>query len=85
MPGSGTWELEENGLSDDVFDPGDIDKMLARLEQLRARHHELDVAISRLESDGGHDLKIMGLKREKLRLKDHIAWLSSKLTPDIIA
>jgi hypothetical protein len=72
-------------LSDDVFDPGDIDKMLARLEQLRARHHELDVTISQLESDGGDDIKVMGLKREKLRLKDHIAWLSSKLTPDIIA
>jgi len=73
------------GLSDDVFDPGDIDKMMARLEQLRTRHHELDMTISQLESDGGHDIQIMGLKREKLRLKDHIAWLSSKLTPDIIA
>jgi hypothetical protein len=72
-------------LSEDVFDPGDIDRMLARLEQLRARHHELDVAISQLESDGGDDIKVMGLKREKLRLKDHIAWLASKLTPDIIA
>lgn len=72
-------------MSDDVFDPGDIDKMLARLEQLRTRHHELDQAILQLENDGGQDIKIMGLKREKLRLKDHIAWLSSKLTPDIIA
>jgi hypothetical protein len=72
-------------LSEDVFDPGDIDKMLARLEQLRARHHELDVTIAKLESGGSDDIRVMGLKREKLRVKDRIAWLSSKLTPDIIA
>ena len=72
-------------MNEDVFDPGDIDKMLQRLEELRSRHRQLDAAIEQLESDGGQDIKIMGLKREKLRVKDHIAWLSSKLTPDIIA
>jgi hypothetical protein len=72
-------------VNEDVFDPGDIDKMLQRLEELRSRHRQLDAAIEQLESDGGQDIKIMGLKREKLRIKDHIAWLSSKLTPDIIA
>ena len=72
-------------MNEDVFDPGDIDKMLQRLEELRGRHRQLDAAIEQLESDGGQDIKIMGLKREKLRIKDHIAWLSSKLTPDIIA
>jgi hypothetical protein len=72
-------------VSEDVFDPGDIDKMLERLEELRARHRDLDAAIERLEIDGGQDFKIMGLKREKLRIKDSIVWLSSKLTPDIIA
>jgi hypothetical protein len=72
-------------LSDDVFDPGDIDKMLVRLEQLRERHRELDELITQLEADGGQDIRIMGLKRDKLRTKDHIAWLASKLTPDIIA
>ena len=34
---------------------------------------------------GGHDIRIMGLKREKLRVKDRIVWLSSKIMPDIIA
>lgn len=72
-------------MSEDVFDPGDIDKMTERLEELRARHRDLDAAIERLEMDGGQDFKIMGLKREKLRIKDRIVWLSSKLTPDIIA
>jgi hypothetical protein len=64
-------------LSEDVFDPGDIDKMLARLEQLRARHHELVVTIAKLESGGSDDIRVLGLKREKLRVKDRIAWLSS--------
>jgi hypothetical protein len=72
-------------VSEDVFDPGDIDKMMQRLEELRTRHRDLDAAIERLELDGGQDFKIMGLKREKLRIKDRIVWLSSKLTPDIIA
>jgi hypothetical protein len=77
--------MEDSGLSDDDFDPGDIDRMSERLESLRARHRELDASIEKLESGGANDIQVMGLKREKLRVKDHIAWLSSKLTPDIIA
>jgi hypothetical protein len=81
----GQSELEGQGLSENTFDPGDVDKMMQRLEALRTRHRELDELISQLEADGGHDIRIMGLKRDKLRTKDHITWLSSKLTPDIIA
>ena len=77
--------LEGQGLSENTFDPGDVDKMVQRLEALRTRHRELDELISQLEADGGQDIRIMGLKRDKLRTKDHIAWLASKLTPDIIA
>lgn len=73
------------GLSEDVFEPGDIEKMLGWLEELRTRHRDLDQAIEQLELDGGQDFKIMTLKREKLRIKDRISWLSSKITPDIIA
>jgi hypothetical protein len=72
-------------LSDIVFDPTNIEEMEKRLEELRARHRELDDAIARLKLEGGEDIRVMGLKREKLRLKDRITWLSSKLTPDIIA
>jgi hypothetical protein len=78
-------EAESAGLSDIVFDPADIDGMLATLEELRSRHRELDQTIEHLEREGGDDIKVMGLKREKLRVKDRIAWLSSKITPDIIA
>ncbi len=72
-------------MSDIVFDPTNIEEMEKRLEELRARHRELDDTIAQLKLDGGEEIRVMGLKREKLRLKDRIAWLSSKLTPDIIA
>ena len=72
-------------LSDNSIDTSDIDAMLTRLEELRARHRELDVSIAELESSGADDIRIMGLKREKLRVKDSIVWLSSHVTPDIIA
>jgi hypothetical protein len=72
-------------LTDIVFDPTDMDGMLARLEELKSRHRELDRAIEQLELDGSDDIKVMGMKREKLRVKDRIVWLTSKITPDIIA
>ncbi len=74
-----------NALSDSSFDTTDIDAMLHRLEELRLRHRELDTTIEQLEASGSNDIQIMGLKREKLRVKDKIAWLSSHMTPDIIA
>ena len=72
-------------MSEDVFDTGDIDKMIQRLDELKARHRELEIEIDMLERDGGQDFRTMGLKREKLRIKDRIVWLTSHLTPDIIA
>jgi hypothetical protein len=72
-------------LSDIVFDPANIEEMEQRLQELRLRHSELDSTIAQLKLNGGDDIRVMGLKREKLRVKDSIAWLSSKLTPDIIA
>ena len=78
-------DAEAYGLSDIVFDPNDLDAMEQQLEQLRARHRELDQTIDQLKADGGDDIRVMGLKREKLRVKDRIAWLSSKIMPDIIA
>lgn len=82
---SGGNSVEAIGLSDIVFDPTNMDAMVLHLEDLRTRHRDLDMAIEQLKADGGDDIRIMGLKREKLRLKDRISWLSSKVTPDIIA
>ncbi|MFT3722857.1 MAG: YdcH family protein [Hyphomonadaceae bacterium] len=72
-------------MTDIVFDPTDIDGMLKQLEELRTRHRELDTTIEKLKEEGGDDIKVMSLKREKLRVKDRIVWLSAKITPDIIA
>lgn len=87
QPESGAMTLPSRGgqLSDIVFDPTDMDGMLQQLEELRTRHRELDQTIDQLKRDGADDIRLMGLKREKLRIKDRIVWLSAKITPDIIA
>lgn len=72
-------------MDEDVFDPGDIDRMERWLEELRARHRELDQRIDQFDSEGASPFQVMALKREKLRVKDRIAWLAAKMTPDIIA
>ena len=57
-----------------------------KLNALRASHRELDDEIKQLEETSGHDvLTIRRLKKQKLRLKDEIAAIEDKLTPDIIA
>lgn len=58
------------------------DELAAR----RQEHRDLDDAIMALESLGVPDkLQVQRLKKRKLLLKDEIARLSDKLTPDIIA
>ncbi|SDD06276.1 YdcH family protein [Ruegeria marina] len=56
------------------------------LEVFRRQHRDLDEAISALEEKGTADqLTIKRLKKQKLRLKDMIALIEDRLTPDIIA
>jgi hypothetical protein len=56
------------------------------LAGLRQEHRDLDVAIAALEGAPPRDaLQIKRLKKRKLVLKDRIAELEDKLTPDIIA
>ncbi|MEM9342097.1 MAG: DUF465 domain-containing protein [Pseudomonadota bacterium] len=57
-----------------------------KLEALRAEHRDLDEAISALEAKGTADqLTLRRLKKQKLSLKDQIAIIEDKITPDIIA
>ena len=57
-----------------------------KLEALRGEHRDLDEAIEALEAKGTADpLTIRRLKKQKLKLKDEIAVLEDRLTPDIIA
>ncbi len=56
------------------------------LEVFRRQHRDLDEAIAALQEKGTADqLTIKRLKKQKLRLKDRIAFIEDQLTPDIIA
>ncbi|MAC77685.1 MAG: hypothetical protein CML66_06435 [Rhodobacteraceae bacterium] len=56
------------------------------LEVFRRQHRDLDEAIRALEDRGtGDQLTIRRLKKQKLHLKDTIALIEDRLTPDIIA
>ncbi len=57
-----------------------------RLGLLREEHRDLDAAIMALLGGGGTDqLQVARMKRRKLRIKDEIQLLESRLVPDIIA
>ncbi len=62
------------------------DVLRVELEEFRRQHRDLDEAIAALEDKATSDrLTIKRLKQQKLRLKDRIAWIQDRLTPDIIA
>ena len=62
------------------------DVLRVELEVFRREHRDLDEAISALNDKGtGDPLTIKRLKKQKLRLKDKIAVITDRLTPDIIA
>ena len=64
-------------------DPSDIARLLV---ELRIEHRDLDGAIARLAADPrGDELQLRRLKKRKLRLKDTIAKLESRLIPDLDA
>ena len=57
-----------------------------RLAELKSEHRDLDDVIDRLSEERPVDqLQIQRLKKRKLRLKDDIAKIESRLLPDIIA
>ena len=56
------------------------------LAVFRREHRDLDEAIRALSERGTADqLTLQRLKKQKLRLKDRIALIEDRLTPDIIA
>ncbi|MEP1198064.1 YdcH family protein [Tateyamaria sp.] len=62
------------------------DVLQVELEVFRAEHRDLDTAIHALQEVGTSDqLTIQRLKKKKLALKDRIANIEDRLTPDIIA
>ena len=64
-------------------DPSDIAR---KLVELKLEHRDLDEVIVRLSRDAATDqLQLVRLKKRKLRIKDMIAYLESKLIPDLDA
>ena len=62
------------------------DGLKVELEVFRREHRDLDEAITALEERGTADqLTLRRLKKQKLLLKDKIAVIEDRLTPDIIA
>jgi hypothetical protein len=62
------------------------DVLKVDLEVFRQEHRDLDDAIKALQDTGTFDqLTLQRLKKKKLALKDKIAIIEDRLTPDIIA
>lgn len=65
------------------IDPAEIARQLT---ELRLEHRDLDDAIDQLSSNIRTDeLQLKRLKKRKLRIKDMIAQLESRLIPDLDA
>ena len=62
------------------------DVLRVELVEFQRQHRDLDEAIGALVDKTTSDqLTIRRLKKQKLRLKDQIAFIKDRLTPDIIA
>ena len=63
-----------------------IDVLRVEIAVMRQEHRDLDDAIAALHDRHGADmLTLKRLKKQKLLLKDKIASLADRITPDIIA
>ena len=66
-----------------INDPSEIAR---KLIELKVEHRDLDAVIEQLVGDTKTDeLQLRRLKKRKLRIKDMIAFLESKLIPDLDA
>ncbi len=64
----------------------DTSEIKQLLGELREEHRDLDLAINRMAMDPWQDqLRLRRLKKRKLKLKDWIERLESKLIPDLDA
>jgi hypothetical protein len=73
-------------MEDDALGPVEEARIRAEIVTLREEHQDLDDAVRALESLPMPDqLRVARLKKKKLVLRDQIAGLEDRLTPDIIA
>ncbi|MGR3541757.1 MAG: YdcH family protein [Hasllibacter sp.] len=61
------------------------DILRIELSRMREEHRDLGTAIEALEERGTDPLTVRRLKKRKLGLKDRMAAIEDRLTPDIIA
>lgn len=62
------------------------DVVRVKLNALLAEHRQLNETVDRMASEGlAPTLELQRLKKQRLALKDQIAALRDRLTPDIIA
>lgn len=59
-------------------------EIVEQIAALRQEHRELDQAIAaRLQEPWVDQIALTRMKKRKLRIKDMIAWLESRLIPDL--
>lgn len=63
---------------------GDDKKIMQEIDDLRAEHRTIDLAVTEL-LENADMLRLQRLKKRKLLIRDRIAMLESMLYPDIIA
>ena len=64
----------------------DLENIPRLLAELREEHRDLDEAIASLADEPWVDqLRLRRMKKRKLKLKDWIAYLESRLIPDLDA
>jgi hypothetical protein len=68
------------------MDPVDPVEVARQLAELRIEHRDLDAAIQQISENLRTDeLQLKRLKKRKLRIKDMISYLESRLIPDLDA
>ena len=73
-------------MDEEPLAPAEAARIRTQIAALREEHQDLDDAVRALEALPMPDqLQIARLKKKKLTLRDQIAKLEDKLTPDIIA
>ena len=73
-------------MDDEESAPSGDAAVRGRIVSLRQEHQDLDDAVRALEAlPMPYQLRIARLKKKKLVLRDQIALLEDRLTPDIIA
>lgn len=62
------------------------EQLQSQLAMIIEEHGDLDASIAALQASSAPDqIQLQRLKKKKLRLKDQIARIRNRLTPDIIA